>query len=142
MLAPEWFVKELNVFDPDLRLRWSSKMNLWQLERKIARSKIIDTSKKDTYDDDYIRAREGFILVALIEPDKFSRNIFSILRASDLWSNGGWESMAQYIEDMEAQEEEKKWADFSDELKYQARDMYEFLKIREGRTIYNVGVPL
>jgi hypothetical protein len=140
-LAPAWFVKEMKAFDSELRVRWSQKMNMWQLERKIANSKIIDTIKKDAFDDDYIRAREGYILVALIESGKFSRNIFSILRASDLWSNGGWESMAQYIEDMEALEEQKKWEAFSDELKCQSREFYSFLKLREGSRILNIGMP-
>ena len=142
MQAPEWFVKELKAFDPELRLRWSSKMNLWQLERRIARSKIVDTTKKYTYDDDYIRANEGYILVAMIEPDKFSRNIFSILRASDMWSNGGWEAVAQHIEDMEQREERAKWEAFTEEVKYHAKEFYDFLAIREGRRILNIGMPV
>jgi hypothetical protein len=140
-LAPAWFLKELKAFDPELRLRWSHKMNLWQLERKIAHGKIIDTSKTDYFDDDYTRAREGYILVALIEPDKFSRNIFSVLRASDLWSNGGWETVAAHIEEMEAREEAQKWEAFSDEVKYQAKEFYDFLQFREGSRIINIGMP-
>jgi hypothetical protein len=141
-LVPAWFITEMNAFDPELRVRWSQKMNMWQLERKIANGKFIDTQKKDTFDDDYIRAREGFILVALIEPGKFSRNIFSILRASDLWSNGGWEEMAKQIEDMEAREEEAKWRAFSDELKHQSKEFFDFLSIRVGRRILNIGYPV
>lgn len=137
--APKWFVKELQTFDPALRVRWSSKMNMFQLERKIANSKPIDTLKRDSYDDDYLRAREGYILVALIEPGKFSRTIFETLRASDMWTHGGWEAMAKHIEDLEAREEEKKWEAFSDEMKYHAAELYNFMKIREGSRILNVG---
>jgi hypothetical protein len=140
MDAPLWFLTELKAFDPDLRVRWSTKMNIFQLERKIAHGKFIDTTKKDTYDDDYVRAREGYILVALIEPGKFSRNIFATLKACDLWSNGGWEHMARYIEEQEAAVEQKIWDDFSDDLKAQASELYSFLKIREGSMIYNIGI--
>lgn len=140
MIAPAWFVKEMSAFDSDLRVRWSPKMNLFQLERKIANSKPIETTKRDGFDDDYIRAREGFILVALIEPGKFSRSIFQVLRASDLWSNGGWEAMAKFIEDQEALEEEMKWAKFTDDIRYQTKELYDFLKVRDGRTIYNIGL--
>ncbi len=139
--APDWFLKEMRVFDPDLRVRWSSKMNMFQLERKITHSLPIETKKRDSYDDDYIRAKEGYILVALIAPGKFSRNIFSVLRASDLWSNGGWESVARAIEDFEASEEEAKWKAFSDELRGATRELYNFIKIRDGRTIYSPGYP-
>lgn len=139
--APEWFVKEMGVFDPALRLRWSQRMNMWQLERKIANSKPIDTTRLDSWHDDYIRARDGYVLVALIEPDKFSRNIFSILRASDLWSNGGWESMARYIEEQEAAEEQRLWDNFTDDIRNQTKDLYAFLKYREGSRIANIGFP-
>jgi hypothetical protein len=141
MKAPEWFVKEMSAFDPALRVRWSKKMNIWQLERKIANSKVIDTSKRDGFDDDYIRAKDGYILVALIEHGKFSRDIFSVLKASDLWSHGGWECMARYIEEKEAMEEEKRWKDFSDDLKYRTAELYNFFKIREGSRILNIGYP-
>jgi hypothetical protein len=139
-IAPLWFIKELKVFDPELRVRWSQKMSMWQLERRIAHSKPIDTAKKDCYDDDFLRAREGFVLVALIPPGKFSRSIFATLKACDLWSNGGWEHMARYIEEQEAAVEQKIWDDFSDDLKAQASELYSFLKIREGSMIYNIGI--
>jgi hypothetical protein len=142
MDVPRWFLDEMKVFDPDLRIRWSPKMKMFQLERKIANSKPIDTSKKDSYDDDYIRAREGYILVCLIEPGKFSRSIFVTLRQSDLWTHGGWEHMARFIEEQEAAEEQKIWEAFSDELKYQTAELYNFLKIREGSRILNIGYPV
>jgi hypothetical protein len=140
--APEWFLKELNLFDPDLRVRWSAKMQLFQLERKIAHSKIVETTKQDIYDDDYLRAKDGYVLVALIQPGKFSRTIFETLRASDLWNNGGWEAVARHIEDLEAREEEKKWEAFTDDVKYHTKELYDFLAIRDGRRILNVGFPV
>lgn len=140
MEAPSWFIKEMNSFDPALRVRWSPKMNMYQLERKLANSKPIDTTKKDGFDDDYVRARDGYILVALIEPGKFSRSIFQVLRASDLWSMGGWEAMAKFIEDQEALAEEKRWEKFSEEIRYATKELYDFMKIREGRTIFNIGL--
>lgn len=142
MNAPRWFITEMKVFDPELRVRWSEKMKMFQLERKIAHSKPIDTIKKDCYDDDYIRAREGYILVALIAPGKFSRSIFETLRRSDLWSMGGWEHMARFVEEQELAEEQKLWDDFSDRLKHESAELYNFLKFREGSRILNIGYPV
>ena len=139
--APAWFVKEMQAFDPALRLRWSPRINLWNLERKITHGLPIETSKSDGFHDDYIRARDGYILVALIEPDKFGRHIFSTLRASDLWSNGGWEEMAKFIEELEAREEEAKWRAFDDEIHVATIELYNFLKWREGGLVFNAGVP-
>lgn len=138
--VPKWFIDEMKVFDPALRVRWSAKMNMFQLERKIANSKVIDTIKA-SFDDDYIRAREGYILVAIIPPGKFARSIFATLRASDLWSNGGWEHMARYIEEQEAAAEKKIWDDFSQELRDQTKELYAFMKYRDGSRIVNIGHP-
>ncbi len=138
--VPAWFLTELKAFDPALRVRWSAKMNMYQLERRITHGLPVNTLKKDGFDDDYIRAREGYILVALIAPGKFSRSIFDTLRASDLWSNGGWEAMAKSIEDLEAMAEEKRWESFNQDIKDQAREFWNFLKLREGSRIFNIGV--
>ena len=52
----------------------------------------------------------------------------------------------QEEEQKQAQEaklkEEKKWQDFSDELMHQSREFYNFLKIREGSRILNIGMPV
>lgn len=136
--APQWFLTEMKAFDPDLRVRWSPLVKLWQLERKIAHGLPINTTK-DSFHDDYIRAREGYMLVAMIEPGKFSRSIFVTLRASDLWANGGWEAMADLIEDLEAREEELKWRAFSDDIRHASQEFYDFLAVRSGTRIFSPG---
>jgi hypothetical protein len=138
MLVPKWFLTEMKVFDPELRVRWSPKCRMFQLERKISHSMPIETTK-DSFSDDFIRARDGYVLVAMIEPGKFSRNIFAVLRASDLWSNGGWEAVADAVEAFEAREEELKWKEFENNIHYDSIDVYNWLKIRDGRTIYCPG---
>lgn len=135
MRAPKWFINEMKAFDSELRVRWSIKMNVFQLERRIANSKIIDTSKTDSFDDDYVRAKDGYILVALIDSRSFNRSIFTTLRECDLWTKGGWEAMAAHIEDLEAREEAQKWEVFSNEIKDHTKELYDFLKIRDGRTV-------
>jgi hypothetical protein len=138
--APRWFINELKVFDPALRVRWSPICKMFQLERKIAHGMPINTTKSD-FTDDFIRARDGYILVAMIEPGKFSRSIFSTLRGCDLWSNGGWEAMADLIEEIEAREEAEKWRAFENDVHAMSQDLYHWLKIRDGRSIYGPGIP-
>lgn len=138
--APGWFVREMSKFDPELRVRWSEKANIFMLERKIAHSKNIDTIK-DCFSDEYIRARDGYVLVALIPHDKFSRSIFDTLRASDLWSNGGWEHMAKTIEEIEEREFEEGLKKFIEDIAYESKEYYSFLKYRDGETVFNIGAP-
>jgi hypothetical protein len=137
MNAPAWFLKELAEFDSDLRCRWSARTETFHLERRVTRSLHPGTIRCDDYHDDYIRARDGYVLVGIIRPGLFSRTIFEKLRASDLWANGGWEKMARTIEEFEEAEEAKKWADYGDELKAQSAELYETMKIRDGRTVFN-----
>jgi hypothetical protein len=135
-VAPDWFIEEMRSFDSELRLRWSEKVHLWQLERRITHGVPINTSKKDGFDDDFIRARDGYLLVAMIESGKFSRTIFEELRKSDLWSNGGWEEYIRLIEDIEAREEEAKWRAFDEDIRYACREVYDFLAARDGRKVF------
>ena len=139
MDAPAWFVRELEAFDPDMRLRWSRRLELWQLERKVRRSLHPGTIKQSDWDDDVIRARDGYLLVASVPPRALHRSIFSKLRHADLWSNGGWEAVSDALDAYEQEEESRKWESFSAKARDYAADMYDWLKIRDGRSVYNVG---
>ena len=140
--VPAWFLKELKAFDSELRVRWSRRTETFQLERRVTRGLHPGTIRNDNYHDDVIRAQDGYILVATIRPEiGFSRSIFSRLRAADLWSNGGWAKMAKTIEDFEEAEEEKKWTDFSESLKHESAELYDLMKIRDGRTVFSAGFP-
>ncbi len=139
MNAPGWFLKELKAFDEDLRLRWSSRVELWQLERRVRRSLHPGTVKCDDYHDDYIRARDGFILVASVPPNGLSRSIFEKLRASDLWANGGWQKLEDDLQVAEAVAEERRRQDFSRDIRDLSKDAWNWIAQREGRQIFNAG---
>jgi hypothetical protein len=137
--APRWFLDELRAFDSDLRLRWSFRLQNWQLERKVTRSLHPGTIRNDSWHDDYIRAQEGYILVATIPFNGLSRSVFERLRASDLWSNGGWQRVAEELEELERVQEEKVWNDFQDSVRASSAELYNLWKIRDGRTVFNAG---
>ena len=138
-IPPKWFIKELGEFDPELRIRWSRRLELWQLERRVTRSLHPGTIRNDNYHDDYIRAQDGYVLVASIPHGTFGRHIFDRLRAADLWSNGGWQRVCREIEEFEEAEEEQKWEKFSQTLQDESKDLYELMKIRDGRTVFSPG---
>ena len=137
--APDWFLRELKAFDEDLRVRWSPRTETFHLERRVTRGLHPGTIRNDGWHDDYIRAQDGYILVGTIRPGMFARSIFDRLRASDLWANGGWEKVARSVEEAEEAEEAESWAKFRESLREESREVYDFIKIRDGRTIFNAG---
>lgn len=139
MNPPAWFVKELHEFDSDLRLRWSVRLELWQIERKVRRSLHPGTIKNDGYHDDYIRAQDGYLLVASVPPHGLGRRVFEVLKASDLWSNGGWAKVADKLEAFEEQEEKARDKSFSDDIQAMSKELYDWLAVRDGRQIFNTG---
>jgi hypothetical protein len=140
--APSWFLRELESFDPDLRLRWSPRLEFWQIERRVKRGLHPGTIRNDGWHDDYIRAADGYILVASVTPEMFQilgRSIFQRLKDSDLWARGGWEKVASEIEAAEHADEEKKWESFGAEVRYSSAELFNFLKHRNGQSIYAPG---
>jgi hypothetical protein len=139
MQAPDWFLQELKAFDPLLRLRWSVRHEAWQLERQVAWGLHPGTISKDTDSDSYIRARDGYVLVATIPPHGLARSVFAKLRASDLWAHGGWKRVADQMDAFDQMQEERTWESFSAKVHDASREVYELMKIRDGRTVFNAG---
>jgi hypothetical protein len=141
MKAPEWWTRELKALDPELRTRWSAKRELWMIERKVRRSLAPGTIKEDPDDDDVVRAKEGFIHVATLPPRGFSRYALEKLKASDLWSRGGWAQVDRELCEAEAALEAKQWADFDSDMHGLHREVARFLAVRQGRMIFSGGFP-
>lgn len=139
MRPPEWFVKQMRAFDADLRIRWSARLQLWQIERQVKRSAHPGTIRNDGWHDDYIRAQDGYILVASVQPGKIGPHIFQKLRDCDLWANGGWEKIADQIEDAEQAREEKAWENFGGDVRHLSAEVFNFLKYRNGEAVFNAG---
>ena len=140
MKAPAWFERELRAFDEDLRLRWSVKKELWLIERRVRRALHPGTIKTDLEDDDSIRARDGYLLVASIPPRGLSRFVFQKLRESDLWQTG-WKRVADELEAAEQAAEQKAWSDFSADVAGLSDEVYSFIARREGRQVFSLGFP-
>lgn len=137
--APEWFLRELRAFDSDLRLRWSPRIQLWQLEKKVRRGLAPGTIATDSWNDNRIRANDGYILVCSIPPKKLHRSLFQNLRDNDLWANGGWKRVADALDEYEAAVDEYRAKKFGEKCREHARDLYDLMKIRDGRTVFNAG---
>ena len=140
-VTPAWFVKELRTFNPDLRLRWSRRLEVWQLERRVRRSLHPGTIITNNWHDSFIRAQDGYLLVGPIPHGCLSRSVFEKLRASDLWRAGGWKRMADQLDEMDQSIEDKNWKNFDDDVHYRSSDAWNFIQARHGRRILNAGMP-
>jgi len=109
---------------------------MWQLERKVTVGEAPPTYRKNTEHDDYIRARDRYVLVCSIPSNGLNRSVFATLRASDLWAHGGWEKVASDLEEAEQVEEEKSWEDFQADLHAMISESYEFQKWKFGEKVY------
>jgi hypothetical protein len=116
-------------------------MQLWQLERRMRNALHPGTIRNDGWHDDYIRAADGYLLVASIPPSGFGRHIFERLRASDLWANGGWKRVADQLDELEASQEAENFHKIQDENEGIAREIYDLWKHRDGRSVYSAGFP-
>lgn len=114
-------------------------MEMWQLERRVRRSLHPGTIRCDGWHDDYIRARDGYLLVASVPPNGLGRHVFERLRDSDLWANGGWKRIADQLDEADEIREEKMWEKFSSTVRDESRDVYRFLSLRRGSTVFNSG---
>lgn len=139
MNPPAWFTEELAKFDPGLRVRWSAQRQMWALERQVKRALHPGTLNGDTEDDEYVRARDGFLLVGHIPPRGISRYVFQTLEQNDMWKRGGWERYIREVEDAEESADEEKWRKITAQNRDLAKDLYEVLKLRSGRTVFNAG---
>lgn len=72
MEVPAGFARELNeAFGGRFRLRWSNKREEFHVEQRVSNGRVLepptdDNGDWDTYDDDYIRARDGFKYVMAV----------------------------------------------------------------------------
>lgn len=142
MKPPNWFIKEMKAFDSDLRLRWSKRLCMWQLERQVRRGLHPGTMRGDEGHDDFIRARDGFLLVLTIKPRMLCREIFESLKLSDLWSNGGWKKLADDLDAAETARENQEWKTFNDDVHAMNREAYDFIQRRNGARISSAEFPI
>ena len=120
MLAPKppySVVRDLAAYDMDLRLRWSTRREVWMVEKKLPirhpsvekeRPNLIGKSavSQDLFD----AARDGYVHILSVHPSLLnSEVILGALRSTDLNFHGSWAAINRRLD--EAQEAEDKRLD-------------------------------
>lgn len=68
MVAPEEFTAKLRREFPDLHIRWSNKLQCWQVEQQVGRGALPPFRFDNDTNDRYVRARLGRWLVCQVAP--------------------------------------------------------------------------
>lgn len=128
-LPPTEIVRDLEAFDPQLRLRWSDGQGQWRLERKVSRGQVWPASEVETAAgyESRVAAKEGYILVDLIHPSLLNSRLVPILRQNDIWSNGGAKEIADAMDTLDADQQRLMKLAVSDQFEQMARDRWKYM---------------
>ena len=111
MNAPEAFVAKLRRFDPQLRVRWGHRTNLWIIERKMPERHIqLVRERPNPFHsprglDIYDGWKDGYVHVLSVHRTLLDDRVFETLRECDIWAQGGIERMNAKLDDIQAQEQ-------------------------------------
>ena len=105
-MTPTTFAREMHKFDPYLRLRRSQDGAQWFIERRVRReSRCRVTPNERRKWDQFVRDRDGYMLVTAIPWDRLNREVFLALRAADMWQYRGAGPYADALEAAEREDE-------------------------------------
>lgn len=144
MNAPKEFVSALRSFDPDLRIRWAVRSELWFIERKLPERHVALLAERpnpwksqrglDLYDG----WRFGFVHVLSVHPTLLDHRVFDVLAAADSFRQGGFKELNRQLdaaEELWEKETDKEIANWNESA---AKDAAERMPWLQGR---RVSVP-
>jgi hypothetical protein len=154
MIAPKppySVVRDLAAYDKDLRLRWSTRRDLWMVEKKLEmrhpsvekeRPNLIGKSavSQDLFD----AARDGYVHILDIHPSLLrSEIILGALRSTDLNFHGSWAAINRRLDEIQAAEDAALDRQLDTFVEAGSREIYDRDQVLGGRKIYvpNKDVP-
>lgn len=104
MNAPREFISALRAFDPDLRIRYAVRTQLWFIERKLPeRHKQLLSERPNPWKSErgwdlYDGWREGFVHILSVDPSLLDHRVFEVLAAADSYRQGGFEAINRQLD--------------------------------------------
>lgn len=128
-VTPPDIARDLRAFDAALRLRWSDGQDCWRLERKVSRGTVWPPSTLETPGafEDRKAAREGYILIDLIQPQSLSGRLVPVLAQADIWSCGGAEEVADAMDRLDIEQRQTMNRMMSDKFETAARERFRYM---------------
>lgn len=121
--VPRTIIKELQDYDPALRLRWGRAEGIVRVERKVRR-KYAYVPPVENFDD-FVMIRDGYTLLFKFPPLEhlWPLVIYSVAR-TDLRRLGGADALADDLEAREQYENARKAWNRRDDFRVLSRDLY------------------
>ena len=138
MTPPQEMVAKLKRYDPQLRLRWGVRTNMWYIERLLPplhhqlMTERPNPWKSDKGKDLYDGWKEGYVHVLTVHPSLLDDRVFEHLAEADTWRVGGMTRFSDRLDriqaDMEAEEDRgiKTWQESA------ARETHDILQWNFG----------
>lgn len=139
---PEWFLRQLALFDDQLVIIPSRYEYVYRLMRRRKLTAIVPNQKLapdlDTSNSDFALAAEyKLVPVQTILPTaQWGETIFSWLRDRDIWTHGGATAAADALDAQDQAKRDQQQAKMLDELDQLSSSTYFAYKRRTGQTTF------
>lgn len=130
---PTRYLKELQQYDPRLRIRWAEGERLVRLERKVTvkhdmtlfGDAVVDEETAARLFDDVQTLRDGYMLLTKFTPKEINwPKILYTIAVSDIQRLGGGAKVAQYLEDKEEFDKARRTWNRRDDFRHMASDLF------------------
>lgn len=127
------FEHELKKLDRLLRIRLSWDGQWWLIERKCQHSSpmLIKPRNPDKWDE-WVRDRDGYTSVFKVRRDLLGPLALEKLREADMWAYGGAGKFADYLDELDAKEDEALEKEQSDYLQARSEEVYDQQMVKQG----------
>jgi len=99
--VPRYFLDDLRVYDPLLRVVWDRKDEYWRIERKVRRPWAPDPHIVGAYasPQDWECRRDGYVIVLRVPVDCLDNQVFMALGMTDIQRRGGYKRVSREMDD-------------------------------------------
>lgn len=135
---PQWFLHQLEVYDPELRLFYSARDPVFLLARRAAhRLESAVVGKLHDHPDTRFLGAKGLILIRSFLPMiTWTTEVIDYLYHADLWRHGGAQHAANAFESAEQAAKDRQARAFEDECGARSSEAYRAAKTRLGQRIF------
>jgi len=125
------FLRDLNDYDPMLRVRWDHRDEYWRIERRLrhGKSAVYDMSNPD----DRQARSEGYQVAMRVPYDCLDEQVFRAMDAGDIQKRGGYKRVADEMDAHDQAVFAKRRRDYNDELDQRTKSRW---------TSWNTNYPM
>lgn len=134
---PDWFLRQVELYDPELRLFYSAREPVFLIARRSARIESAVVAKLHEHPDTNFLGRHGLILIRSFVPMiTWTTEVIDYLYHSDILAHGGAAKVDDALNAAERAAQEREQRAFNDECAAVSGSAYSAVKTRAGQRIF------